>query len=229
MIMNECNMIVKACINVAIIHFIILIRHLHIHEKLKDNRQEVDCANELIFITGDPVKSFNMNTEQIDDIGSQTQFSTKLNQILKISSERIASGQSNAEYVSAINNSLDIMNSIKTDIELDTRVQYNDIVTKQDTERNLNEIIELMEHEKIIQASNYVKNKRRVTLDQSSENSKLFNNLLTIGVSMFDAAEQSGDGTQLGVCQIRCKMKNRNVNVAAAFSLSLSFLEFLSF
>ena len=114
-------MIIKVYISVAIIHFIILIRHLHIHEKLKNNRQEVDCANALTFITGGPVKSFNMNTEQIDDIGSQTQFSAKLNQILKISSEQIANckGQSNAEYVSAINNSLDIMNAIKTDIELD--------------------------------------------------------------------------------------------------------------
>ena len=127
---------------------------------------------------------------------------------MKISSEQIASGQSNAEYVSAINNSLDIINAIKTDVELDTKMKYNDIVTKQDTEKNLNEIIELMEHEKVKQASNYVKDKRRVTLDQSSGNSKLFDNLLTTGVNMFDAAEQSGDGTQLGVCQIRCKMKD---------------------
>ena len=127
---------------------------------------------------------------------------------MKISSEQIASGQSNAEYVSAINNSLDIINAIKTDVELDTKMKYNDIVNKQDTEKDLNEIIELMEHEKVKQASNYVKDKRRVTLDQSSGNSKLFDNLLTTGVNMFDAAEQSGDGTQLGVCQIRCKMKD---------------------
>merc|ERR1712198_378770 len=137
---------------------------------------------------------FNMSIEQIDDTGSRTQFSAKLNQILTISSEKIASGQSNAEYASAINNSLDIMNAIKTDIELDTRMKYNDIVSKQNTDRNLNEIIELMEYEKVMQASNYVKNKKRITLDQSSENSKLFDNLLATGVSMFDAAEQSGDG-----------------------------------
>ena len=102
-----------------------------------------------------------MSIEQIDDSGSRTQFSAKLNQILTISSEQIASGQSNAEYASAINNSLDIMNAIKTDIELDTRMKYNDIVTKQNTDRNLNEIIELMEYEKVIQASNYVKNKKK--------------------------------------------------------------------
>ena len=201
-------MVIKVYINVAIIHFVILTRHLHSYEKLDDNGQEVNCTNALNFIAGSAVRPFNMSTEQIDDIGSQTQFSAKLNQILKISSEQIVSGQSNAEYVSAINNSLDIINAIKTDIELDTKMKYNDIVTKQDTEKNLNEIIELMEHEKVIQASNYVKSKRRVTLDQSSENSKLFDNLLATGVSMFDAAEQSGDGTQLGVCQIRCKMKD---------------------
>ena len=146
--MNESNMIVKAYINIAMICFVILIRHLHIYEKLNDNRQKVNCANALNFIPGGAVEPFNMSTKQINDINPQTQFSTKLNQILKISSEQIASGQSNAEYVSAINNSLDIMNAIKTDIELDTRVQYNDIVTKQDTEKNLNEIIELMEHER---------------------------------------------------------------------------------
>ena len=103
MTMNECNMIVKTYINIAMICFVILIRHLHIHEKLNDNGQEVNCANALNFIPGSAVRPFNMSTEQIDDIGSQTQFSTKLNQILKISSEQIASGQSNAEYVSAIN------------------------------------------------------------------------------------------------------------------------------
>ena len=206
--MNECNMVIKVYINVAIIHFVILTRHLHSYEKLNDDRQEVNCANALNFIAGNSVRPFNMSIEQIDDTGSRTQFSAKLNQILTISSEKIASGQSNAEYASAINNSLDIMNAIKTDIELDTRMKYNDIVTKQDTEKNLNEIIELMEHEKVKQASNYVKDKRRVTLDQSSGNSKLIDNLSTTGVNMFDAAEQSGDGTQFGVCQIRCKMKD---------------------
>ena len=133
--MNECNMVVKVYINIAMIHFVILIRHLHIHEKLNDNGQEVNCANALNFIPGSAVRPFNMSTEQIDDIGSQTQFSAKLNQILKISSEQIASGQSNAEYVSAINNSLDIINAIKTEIELDAKMKYNDIVTKQDTEK----------------------------------------------------------------------------------------------
>ena len=127
--MNECNMVIKVYINVAIIHFVILTRHLHSYEKLNDDRQEVNCANALNFIAGSAVRPFNMSIEQIDDTGSRTQFSAKLNQILTISSEQIASGQSNAEYVSAINNSLDIMNAIKTDIELDTRMKYNDIVT----------------------------------------------------------------------------------------------------
>ena len=77
--MNECNMIVKVCINIAMIHFVILIRHLHIHEKLNDNRQEVNCANALNFITGRAVSPFNMSTEQIDNTDSQKQFSTKLN------------------------------------------------------------------------------------------------------------------------------------------------------
>ena len=193
MIVNECNMIVKAYINIVMIYFVILIRHLHIHEKLNDNRQEVNCANALNFITGSAVRPFNMSTEQIDDIGSQTQFSAKLNQILKISSEQIAPGQSNAEYVNAISNSLDIIYEIKANTELNTRMEYDDIMAKQNTEKNLNEIIGLMEYKEVKQASNYLKSKKRVTLDQSSKNNKLFDKLLTTGVDMFNAVECSGD------------------------------------
>ena len=206
--MNECNMIVKACINIAMIHFVILIRHLHIHEKLNDNRQEVNCANALNFITGSAVRPFNMSTEQIDDIGSQTQFSTKLNQILKISSEQIAPGQSNAEYVNAIGNSLDILNEIKANTELSAKMKHDDIMVKRNTEENLNEIIGLMEYKEMRQASNYVRSKKRVILDQSSTNNKLFNKLVTTGVDMFNAVEQNGDGSQHGICQIHCKMRD---------------------
>ena len=51
MTMNECNMIVKAYINIAIIHSVILVRHLHSYEKLDDNGQEVNCTNALNFIS----------------------------------------------------------------------------------------------------------------------------------------------------------------------------------
>ena len=104
MTMNRGNMIVKAYINIAMICFVILIRHLHSCEKMNDNRQRINCTNALIYIPGSAVESFNMDAEPNNDTSLQTQFCTKLNQILKISSEQIASGQSNVEYVNAISN-----------------------------------------------------------------------------------------------------------------------------
>ena len=191
--MNEGNMIVKVHISIAMICFVILIRHLHNCERTNDNKQRVNGTNALIYFLGSAVELFNMNTELNNDTSLQTQLSVKLNQILKISSEQIAPGQSNAEYVNAISNSLDIIYEIKANTELNTRMEYDDIMAKQNTEKNLNEIIGLMEYKEVKQASNYLKSKKRVTLDQSSKNNKLFDKLLTTGVDMFNAVECSGD------------------------------------
>ena len=83
MTMNKGNMIVKVYINVAMIYFVILIRHLHSFEKMNDNRQRINCTNALIYIPGSAVESFNMKAEPNNNNSLQTQFSTKLNQILK--------------------------------------------------------------------------------------------------------------------------------------------------
>ena len=110
-----------------------------------------------------------MNTKLNNDTSLQTQFSVKLNQILKISSEQIAPGQSNAEYVNAIGNSLDILNEIKAITELSAKMKHDDIMVKRNTEENLNEIIGLMEYKEMRQASNYVRSKKRVILNIKSK------------------------------------------------------------
>ena len=207
--MHKGNMDVKVYFVIAIICIAIISKHyLHNCGSISNSRQEVNGTNALIYFRGGAVELFNMNIKTNNDIGLKTEFSDRLKHLLKTSSEQIEQGQSDAEYVNAISNSSDIIDGIRANIELNTKMEHDDIVAKQNTEKNLNEIIGLMEYDEVKQASNYLKNKRRVRLDQSSKNNKLFDKLLTTGVDMFNAVEWSGDGNQLGVCQIRCKMRD---------------------
>ena len=187
---------------------IVFIPYLHNCESIRNDRQKVKGTNALIHFRRVAVELFNMNSETNDNIGPKTMFSDKLRYLLKTSSEQIKQGQIDAEYVNAINSSSNIIDEISANIELDSNMEHGDIVAKQNTEKNLNEIIGLMEYKDVKQASNYLKNKRRVVIDQSSKNKELFNKLLTTGVDMFNAVEHNGDSNQLGVCQIRCKMRH---------------------
>ena len=100
------------------------------------------------------------------------------------------------------------MNKVKTEVELTTKVRHDDAVAIQKTENSLNEIIRLMEYNEVEQASNYLRNRRRVLIDQSCENKELFNELLATGVKMFNATRHSGDENYLGICQVRCRIRN---------------------
>ena len=181
--MHKGNMDVKVRFIIAIICIAISKLYLHNCGLADNDKQEVNGTNALIYFRGGAVKLFNMNIKADNDIGFKTEFSDKLQHLIKTSSEQFGQGQSNVEYENAINNSSDIVNEIKANIELNTKMRYDDIVAKQETEKNLNEIIGLMEYKEVKQASNYLKNKRRVIIDQSSKNKELFNELLATSVA----------------------------------------------
>ena len=76
-----------------------------------------------------------MNIKTNNDIGLKTEFSDRLKHLLKTSSEQIEQGQFDAEYVNAISNSSDIINGIRANIDLNTKMKHDDIVAKQNTEK----------------------------------------------------------------------------------------------
>ena len=174
--MHKGNMDVKVRFTIAMICIAISKNYLHNCGLTDNEKQKVHSTNALIYFKGGVVKPFNMNIKADNDIGFKTEFSDKLKHFLKTSSEQFGyKGQSNIEYENAINNNSNIVNGIKANVELNTKMKFDDIVAKQKTDKNPNEIIGLMEYKEVKQASNYLKNQKGVLIDQSSKNKELFN------------------------------------------------------